>query len=224
LRGARRRALERGESALWARFEPERDLGLDLQADRLQVILTQPEASGNRPSGWSVIDPYRRPRLGLEGLEVDDGKGAFGLVESGGAVELRVALDRLRWKGAEGELWPPALAEFAVSTSRLAAAVWDPHLGDQGLVLADLALIRAQGRFLREGAPGLFFGGNEARALEGRDDLVWERPLQCPFRELRESPDRLGIRLVVRVYESFGFRRDELPEYLRGERLVFPGR
>lgn len=224
LRSRREAARRRREPALWVRFEPGAELDLDFRDPTLDDLLAEPEKSGNRRDGWHVIDPYRGPRLHADRIEAGDDQGVDARVERGGGVELRVALDRLRWKGAERELWPATLAEYPVSMSRLAERIWGAFGLADVPVLADLALIEARGMRLHPYPIGDPRGPSALKAWVESEDMLWTRPLEATFAELRANPDRLGIRLVLRVYESFGFRRAARLPHLRDERLVFPGR
>jgi hypothetical protein len=218
-----------GRDGLWLGFQPARRLQLDLQSPRFDEIASDPTVTGNRRAGWSFARSSREPTLernrirwGLQsGLTGEIGTQTD--VHEDGMLELWASLRRLHWKGEERELWPLALLEHPISAFRIAREVYRNHLDPDDSVNADLALFGVSGWTLRAGTPGDYFLDPDNLGSQAEPDLIWE-PLAFTFREIDESPDRCGFRLVRRVYQAFGFREDAMPRQYDREtgRLVLP--
>ena len=94
---------------------------------------------------------------------------------------------------------------------RLARLVYEGELGHDDKVAADLMLLGLRGWSLRPNSPGGFHRLNSPHTFTDATDLVWDKPLLFEAQELADEPDRCGYRLVERVYEAFGFRREAIP-------------
>jgi len=198
-----RQALQKaGEQVLWLSLRPARHLHLDLDPERL-LGLREPRATGNRAVGWNFREVEAR---------------------NGGALVFRAPLGALYFKGDEREIWPAALLEYPVSAFRIARRIYEGVLEEADLIAADLALIGARGWKLRPGSQRAAGYRPPAAELGDLADAVLERPLVLTYGELAAHPDRGGYRLIERVYEVFGFRRDAIPrEYDPASgRLVLP--
>lgn len=212
---------ERGES-FWLRLEPTEEMELDIQAQLLEDLLQEPRLSGNREAGWNFARRLHRPTVGKNKLITNPSDlGQVELRRDGGLV-FRLPLRRLHWKGEDPrEIWPFVLLEYPISAFRIAQKIYEDKL--QGPVVADLALFGISGWKLRPGSPDSWFFAEPATFSESTD-LTWERPLVFSVEEIDTQPDRCGLRLVERVYEAFGLRREAVPREFDREsgRLVLP--
>jgi hypothetical protein len=82
-------------------------------------------------------------------------------------------------------------------------------------VLADLSLFGLRGWKLRPGSPrflgpGVVWDFSEGVVFEERD-LLLQQPLVFTWREVRETPDRCGFRLMQALYREFGYGDEALP-------------
>lgn len=69
-----------------------------------------------------------------------------------------------------------------------------------------------------------WFRSNGSTTFEESEDLLWEKPLVFSADEIENEPDRCGYRLVERVYEAFGYRREQIPAEFdtKSGRLLLP--
>ena len=226
---AREAVRDSGRDGLWLGLQPVRKLELDLQSPRFDEIAADPTVTGNRRAGWSFARSSRDSKLesnritwGLQsGLTGEIGTHIH--VYEDGMLEFWASLRRLHWKGEERELWPLALLEHPISAFRIGREVYRNRLDPDDLVNADLALFGVSDWRLRAGTPGDFILDPDDLGSQAEPDLIWE-PLALTFREVDESPDRCGFRLVRRIYQAFGFREDAMPRQYDREtgRLVLP--
>src|SRR5262249_60933005 len=92
-------------------------------SEELRRLLVDPAASGNRASGWMVVNPYLQPKLSRDALAIArDTEGATRILRNGG-LEYIGPLDRL-WHenipgGPQRQIYPFALLELPVSLMRL---------------------------------------------------------------------------------------------------------
>lgn len=225
----RQAVLEDEKNWLWVRIEPVPGLDLDLQDEELAELLDDPVRSGNRRAGITFAGrEAQRPSIDQRALmaEVFRENGALlqrvELYPSGG-MSLRVDLARLLRHRQYGkiELAPLALLELPTSLFRLARAIYERNASKPERVLGELLLTGLEGKVMWEGTPGdSFFYGNECGAFER--DFLLPAPLSFTYRELRESPDQCGFRLVRQVYQELGWRDDAMPSFYDREarRLV----
>lgn len=228
LEKARETVRDSGVAGLWVGVQPGRPLELDVQAEWIDELASDPSITGNRDTGWHFARTSRRPkptRTGIEwGLWLED-RGAYvcrAEVDERGGLRFWTSLEGLQWKGEEREIWPLILLEYPISALRIARRVYEGRLCPDDQVLADLALFGVAGWGLRRGTVGDFFLA-EIMARVEESDLFWE-PVRFSYRDIEESPDRCGFRLVRRVYQAFGWRELEMPrQYDRKTgRLVLP--
>jgi hypothetical protein len=221
----RRKWTEGGGERLWLSILPTSPLEIDLQDPYLAEILTDPTLTGNRPEGWTFAASLHRPRLASGRLETPPAEQRRVTIERDGGLTFSVPLEFLHWRGDEREIWPPILLEYPVSAFRLAQHIYRQKVPPTGQVVADLALVGAQGWALRPGAPDLWFtrSSNRPRAFDAGRDLFLDRPLVFTGAEIETEPDRCAARLVERVYEGFGLWREAMPQLdAKTGRLVFP--
>jgi Putative DNA-binding domain len=230
IREERNDRQEQRVEVLWLRLEPAtppREVDLDLQDRRLEELLTDSSRSGNRRDGWSFSRFLQRPRLRVGRLTTSGEEEPFRVeLRREGGLLFVSPLSGLHWQGQSKEIWPLALCELPVSALRIAGAVYQDRIPPDRQIVVDLALIGIQGWTLRPGTPGRgfeFMASNPAR-IEGDDDFLLDRPLIVRTGDLVENPDAIGYRLIERVYEAFGFRREQMPQVFDPvtRRLVLP--
>lgn len=240
---ARRAFRDSGRNGLWIGLEPARNLDLDFlqEQDRLDSIVADPPATGNRRAGVHFVmtnRPIHKSHRHLEwGWWSEASKEFASRVEvtDNGAMEfsatLAVLLDAPGWLNAlegrpEKEFDSLALLELPVSAFRIAREIYRTHIGPTDRVVADLALFGVEGWGLRKGSPDTaYYLGAAGRSIErlADTDLLWE-PIVFAFGSIDEEPDRCGFRLVQRIYWSFGFRETDIPRQFDQEtgKLVLP--
>ena len=93
-----------------------------------------------------------------------------------------------------------------------------------GSVLVDLLFAGIRGWKLRSGTPGRWFLSDRVEMLLGRRSHAEPASLCFGSMRSREAPDRCAYRLIERVYEAFGLRRENIPDLFDPEtgRLVLP--
>jgi hypothetical protein len=214
---------EQRKEGLWLHLEPAVEVERDLQDRRIEEILQDPEQSSNRPDGWTFARFQRRPVLQSGRLVTSPEDGYRVEIRHQGGIAFSASLESLLWKGEEHEIWPPILCELPISALRIAAALFEGFLAPAAEIVLDFALIGLEGWILRPGTPGPWFLANRLSQLDAADFLL-DRPLVVPARDLFENPDAIGYRLVARVYEAFGLRRDQMPSFFDPvtRRLVLP--
>jgi hypothetical protein len=222
----RAKLQSRGDEWLSLRILPVPEISLEGRGDELRQMLQEPELTGNRPNGWSFANRYVQPETHGKGritsrwppshFESDQWWSME--IRPCGAIHYAAGLAHFSYHAARGqqrpkdgspELWPLAISELPVSVMRLAARIYEGHLGKDGKVLADLCLFGLRGWKLRPGSPR-FLGHRvlwdfpEAAIFEGQD-LVLPEPLVFEWQEVKETPDRCGYRLVAQIYREFGY-------------------
>lgn len=224
---ARGQAQRANGHRFWLGLEPTADLALDLQDPRFEILLQDPLATGNRRNGWSFVVPFGPgPRLLKDRLVMTD--AAYDIPEGRritiwrhGALTFESSLAGLQ--GLEGrKIEPLALLEYPISAFRMARVIEADRLPSGTSVVADLSFFGIRGWKLYPGSLGRW--QRRSHSFEESEDLLWERPLIFSAQEIEDEPDRCGYRLVERVYEAFGFRREEMPEEFdtKSGRLILP--
>jgi len=234
---AERQELQRrGQELLSLRLQPVPNVSVAGRQDEMIEMLKDPEATGNRRSGWTFANPAVRPEKTATGgvrsewpdknrIESD----AWWRVEilSTGAVVYEAGLARFSFHDAHGgkrptdsapELWPLGLVELPVSVMRLASKLFDGCLSTDAWVVGDLSIFGVHGWKLSPRSPRfirsqVFWDFHEGLPFEGQD-LLFPEPLVFKWPELRENPDRCAYRLLRLIYREFGYDEDALPRDL----------
>lgn len=215
-------ALAQHRSLLWLGIRPVSDLELDLQDPALEKYLQEPELTGNRQMGWNFCKFNYRPRLQKEKLVTRPEELRAVEFWKDGTLLFQVPLESLFWKGERNEIWPYALVEHPVSAFRMARKIYEGKFSANDYIVADLALTGIGGWTLRPNSPGTW-GFLSERMYSEESDLLWEKPLVFSFQEV-EADDSCAFRLIERVYEAFGLRRDAIPQEFDRQtgRLILP--
>lgn len=215
----RQRIQKAGRPLLWLRLQPVSETRRDLEDPRLEKLLTDPQASGNRPEGWTFASSPQRPKLCNGKLVTVSEDGVEDVlrveVQRGGGLLFSVPLMWLHSRGDQRELGPRFLIEYPVSAMRIAAGIFESELAPEGKIACDLALISLNGWRLRSGTPGQWFFNSPLNSYHEfeEDDFFLEKPAIFTQQEICKEPDVCAWRLLERIYEAFGFRRHQMPDY-----------
>lgn len=254
LRAEQQAFLEPGKSRFWLRLQPRSGGEIDFEKVIEREVLVDPAASGNRSAGHTFVHAYlyqvamsnlpdRRAEPVAPRTRQIDGRTA--LTVSNEVFDVRLYRDGGMWFSApifafqwSSPAWekisvtvlhPEALLEYPVSVFRLAStlyedeSVWERPPGS-GHVLARLAVGGLAEHALLPGSLKHWRQNAHRIARFDLDGFLLERPLVFTLREVIETPDRCGFRLVRQLYEAFGFLESDMPpEFDRASgRLVLP--
>jgi hypothetical protein len=220
---ARRSVQAKGKELFWLHFKPVKPIELDLRHSGLDNIFRTAGLSGNRPNGWTFVNPYRLAERRGGRLVFDGGE-----LHRDGTLTFEMPMETLHWKGEPDEIYPLALIEFPVSAFRIAKAIYQPSSLNPGdRIVTDFALFGVQRWHLRPFSPQVlgYLTRGPADYTES-NDLVWEKPLVFRLQEIVDEPDWCAYRLAIRrTYEAFNYDEDEIPaEFdLDARRLVMDG-
>jgi hypothetical protein len=222
---ARAQASKEARGTLWIRLQPAIAMDLELRSNRLRQLLTIPGESGNRDSGWTVVNLHLSPTVGSGFVGIGDEYYGQTRIWRDGTIDYRAPIERL-WHDNPGgpptQIYPYALLELPVSLLRLSARV---HGGssdvegtsshrstDEDPFMVDMGLFHAKGWKLRAYSPKSYgYILRHGEKVIDTDALTLDRPLRFTRRELLENPDRCALRLIRLVYELIGFEEDCIP-------------
>jgi Putative DNA-binding domain len=227
----RSKLQEERKEGFWLRLEPVEALDLDLQDRRFEEILRDPVRTGNRPQGLGFAHFQHRLIVMQNRLKSSSDEIFSVEIRRAGGLAFSGPLRSPYGKGDARTIWPQILCEPPVSALRVARALYDGLLAEKVEIVIDFALIGVEGRILLPGTPdsstpswvAMGLARVPLRPFDAADFLL-DRPLVVPARDLFENPDAIGYRLVERVYEAFGLRRDQMPSFFDPvtRRLVLP--
>jgi len=228
LRRERDKLQRKGEGVYWICLKPYPEARIDVHDPDIHGYLQDARRTGNRPIGWNFISPYEQPELHQGRLVQGRKVGRIIEVHEDGTLSLTVDINELHHSRREQEIHPFPLIEYPVALFRLASCLYrDKEVAGSGKVFADTALIGIRDWKLRPYSPrSIHFEHplEPLRAWADDRDLVWERPLVFPGKEMVEEPDWCGFRLVRRIYEAFGYFENQIPQEFdrSSRRLVIP--
>lgn len=232
-----------GPSSLWLRIVPvERVEFVERGRTRLENLLRDPTLSNNRKTGWNFTSQFHEPESDHDGLATRRGIMTEIRVRYDGEIRFRVELIECSWAGRIGGGWPDgtdpdrtfystSLIEYPVSVLRLAAKLYrdaetfQPQLQDDSIFLVDFLVTGLDGWLLRPHDPeAISLSITKPHEYHGGSILTLVDPHQIPAGELRDNPDRQGLRIVRYLYRSFGFAETDIPQYFNQEtgRLELP--
>ncbi len=228
---ARERIQKEKRPCFWMKIQPVPELRLgqiDVDDDDLRKLLMDPAATSNRHGAWTFVRELQAPISNTRGIHTGSENDGYVEIQRDGAIEFRLPLDRLHWKGKEHEIWPFALLEFPVSLMRLGGRFIGGWCPDVASVLVDCAFVGLRGWSLREGSPlsPQFPMVATGPGNFSEDDLVPMLPFRFEREQIIDEPDRCGLRLITFVYEAFGYGAEAIPpefDRLSGK-LVIPAR
>jgi hypothetical protein len=210
-------ALEKPQ--LWLRLVPTESLDIDFNDEQnkqqFRTWLTDPSATGNRRSGWDFVHDMAPRFLGDQVRHGNDDDYMRTQITEQGQITFRVHSDSLRQLvGAVSSFAPYALVEYPVSVFRLMAAILGRHAEAHAnlQVVAGLVISGIRGWSLSPGSPR-----EPARLSEGpktfENDVLEIDPERLVFaaNDLKENPDRCGLRVARLIYGRFGFESGAIP-------------
>ena len=205
---------------LWLRLVPTESLEIDFDKESTQeqfrTWLMDPSATGNRRSGWTFAHDLRLPDFRVDRVEHGDIKDYMRtLITKQGRLTFTLGSDNLRQPVSAGLNFAPyALVEYPVSVFRLMAAILKGHAHVHANlhVVAGLVISGIRGWSLRPGSPrepARLLG--RPKVFEDNELVIDPENLKFDAGEIRENPDRCGLRLVRLIYEKFDFKPDAIP-------------
>lgn len=217
----RNSVLTAGTKLLWLRMEPAAPVSLDIQNPLYEELLQDPRKTQNRLSGWNFSKFQYRPRVRKDKLVTDPEDLLAVEIRRDGGLLFSAPLESLYWKGEQNQIWPPVLLEYVVSAFRIARSIYEGQLQPRDTVVTDLVISGLKGWQLSPGIPGRW--QSRSRVFSEAEDFALVQPLAFFFEEVEAEPDRCGYRLIERIYEAFGFRREGIPFFNQeASRLVLP--
>jgi hypothetical protein len=205
----RNSVLKAGTKLFWLRLEPATPVSLDIQNPLYEELLQDPQKTQNRLSGWNFSKFQYRPRVRKDKLVTDPEDLLAVEIRRDGGLLFSAPLEALYWKGEQNQIWPPVLLEYVVSAFRIARSVYEGHLQSRDAVVTDLVISGLKGWQLSPGIPERW--QRPSRVFSEAEDFVLVQPLAFFFKEIEAEPDHCGYRLIERIYEAFGFRRESIP-------------
>jgi hypothetical protein len=210
-----------GRPQLWLRLVPTDPLAIDFNdrptKQQFETWLKDAKSTGNRPSGSTFVNRLAWPDFSTKQVVLGGDKEyrRTQITEDGQVTFTVDGIGLSRLDIPSPQLDPYALMEYPVSVFRLMSEILKRY--DKGdtkrQVIARLVISGIRGFSLRPGSPR----GDSIWALEGRanfeKDVLEIDPERLVFdaRELKENPDRCGLRVVLRIYGEFGFDNDAIP-------------
>lgn len=213
---------------LWLGLAPTEKLSIDFADESTKQLLrtwfAEPQATGNRRSGWNFVSDLRWPRfmgdLVQHGEDSDLIKTTIG---ERGEVTFVAELSMLSndVSPIRNRLEPYALLEYPVSVFRLMGKVLDRFSTkhQDSMVFAAFSMKGIRGWSLYPGSPRELMRGPGPRTFEGDVQIDPER-LEFDAKLLMEHPDRCALRLIRLIYGDLGFESDAIPREFDQQRGV----
>lgn len=210
--------------ALWWTFVPVSPFDIDLEhldSDTkafLQRVLMDPNESGNRPTGWTMVFDETKPEFGTARVVHRFGREPRHEVQiqNDGRMTFQAPRRRLsrNWDDKDLEVFPLALLELPASSFRMASRIFDrygrPDADSKVLVAAQFNSFA--GATLRAGSPrDPFFGSGHAKEGTFQDKTLVVEPFEVGMVDIVKTPDRVAYRLIRRFYEQFGLDEKDIP-------------
>lgn len=211
----RKRASE-GFKGLWIALVPERTIAYATDKLRLEELVRDP--SETQSAGWSLFSPWSVVDS-LQGAGggwiVHQGDALRSEIRRDGVLELTAQATALE-HGVRGVIDPRALMRLTLSFLQLAGKLLKGSPETRIHLVA--ALFGARDLELRPFSHdahgyGTQYPGHRHRRFEVARDLLLE-PALVSLSELVDHPQACGYRLLLRMYEGYGYEPDELPREL----------
>lgn len=215
LQQRKKEAIEAGEDILWFGLAPEPEANLDLHDQKLLSLLKDPTLSGNRVSGWTVMNRYTetQPRAGRV-AQIAQGARWRLVLHSNGCLEFTAPLECLVHGKEPSIIYPYALLEYPTSLLRLASTILrESGYSDGRRAMFDLIMLGVDGWRLWAYGPKQMGYGEEFFAVPPRDEktLALPKPLEFDAAQLIEEPEAFAWQVIRTVYEEFGYSEDKIP-------------
>jgi hypothetical protein len=213
--------------AMWVCLLPVDELALDLEQHRtfLDGCFVDASVTGNRPDGWTFTD-WGYPEHSAGRVCSRESSRRRTCIHASGRIEFTMPMQFLHWKGGPKDIHPWILCEIPVSLLRLAKTVYAGLALGGTKLLADMALHGARGWRLRPYAHAYsgYHGPRPPKVFEAQD-LELAKALLFEWREVLDTPDWCGFRLLREVYLAFGWTEEFMPPEFdrKSRRLVLPG-
>jgi len=182
-------------------------------------LLTDPSASGNRRTGWTMVLDGSKLEIKTSGIEQIYGEPPFQhqvTIDRQARATFRASRSRLdrNWRPDGIEIFPFALIELPVSSFRIMARFIDRFMNEahpSKLVVAAV-IGKMKGARLRPGSPSVpTLPWQEDKTFSEADLVVPPFDVDIATEEFGKNPDAAAYRLVLRIYEQFGFQAEDIP-------------
>lgn len=227
---------QRSTDSFWWTIAPVPSLNVDFEnmteGDKqfCRELLTEPTASGNRRTGWTMVFDGSNPRIRTNGILHSFGdpprRHEIKVTPTGKMtfVAPRVRLDR-NWRSDSLEIFPFALIELPVSSFRIAAKFLE-HFGPlpPSKLIVAAVIGRMQSARLQPGSPSEpHLPWKQAGGFDGHDLVVL--PFEVDGEHFFQKPDAAAYGLVLRIYEQFDLDAADIPlEFSPSDRMLRIGR
>lgn len=218
--------VHRGKDVFWWTIAPVPPVSIDYERMNVEdkifcrTLLTDPSFSGNRRSGWTMVldGPVRDPKT--TGIKHVYGEGPLEhrvLIDREGKASFvapRARLDR-DWNRSGVDIFPFALLELPVSGFRMMAKFLQHFAGGATpqTVIVAAVIGGMRGAALSPGSPAMpRLPWREARTFEEADLVVTPFGVDVAGEDFLQKPDAAAYRLILRIYEQFGFAAEDIPE------------
>ena len=206
-------------SGMWLGLRPDRDLDLRVDSALGREYL-DPTRTGNRRMGWGYTGSVTEIKTLPRGIQFSRANSIRTDVLETGEIYFRAPMEALRHgtPADKKEIHPLALVEFPTSVLRLASSILGvAEAAGADFVFATMALLGVEGYLLLPFSPGAHGyrlshpGCDHQPRYDRGKDLVVEPPLSFRREEITKEPDRCALRLLIKVYRSFGYEEELLP-------------
>lgn len=211
-----------GTPRFWWTIVPKDPMTIDFEhmkeVDRQFCLdlLTNSQLSDNRRSGWTMVLDHEAPKIGTGGVVHTVGEKAVKhatTISRDGTMTFLAPRTRLArsWDANSVDIFPFALIELPVSTFRMASKFLK-HFAKEPFpkVIVAAVIGGMKGVKLRPGSPAEPHPPwKEIRTFEDADLVV--QPFEVDGQQLVAKPDAAAYRLVLRLYEQFGFDASDIP-------------
>ncbi len=225
-------AVTAGKSVIWMGLVFDRPLDLSFASDEslradAKMLLSDPSLSGNRVSGWTVMNWHTQGGHSADrvwqappGSARNHEWGKWRLtLYADGTLDYTGPLQILEHSEAR-VLYPYALLEYPTSFMRLAARLLHGRDAGSRRATFDLLIQGIEGWRLWPYSPHAAGYGEEffARPPCDEDILTLPKPLEFGGADLTERPDACAWDAIRRIYLEFGYSEEHIPREFDQER------
>jgi len=220
LESTKLRVLQEGLPVIWMAAAVEPRVRLDLRRRELRDLLRNPQDSGNRISGCTVMTRFSESGQHSDRIwerlpssaESKFSDWRLELRESG-FLEWRARIGLLEQRDDPRTIHPYAILEYPTSFLRLFARILEQSESIEGRCTFDLLLLGIDGWRLWPYSPEAAGWKEEIFSQPPLEEgvLTFPRPLESESRELVENPDACAWNAVRWIYLEFGYTESEIP-------------